>query len=201
MDNTPENKGTLEKTTKSSFISSFYDYFEIICFSLIAVLLLFSFCLRLCRVDGRSMNNTLYHGENLIISDLFYEPTQGDIVVFHLCNDYYSEPLVKRVIATEGQTVRIDFNTGDVKVDGTLIEEGYIFVDSGSYTMRGDFNPEFTDFENKIFEATVPKGHIFVMGDNRNNSSDSRSYLVGFVDENTVLGRALARVSPFTVFK
>lgn len=146
------------------------------------------------------MNKTLFHSENLIVSDLFYEAKQGDIIVFHLCNQSYNKPLVKRIIATEGQKIKIDFNSGEVSVDGKILTEDYIFLDGGSYVIRADFNPEFLDSDKKIFEATVPDGHVFVMGDNRNHSSDSRSYLVGFVDENTILGRVLCRISPFTVY-
>ena len=184
------------KTVKA--FSAIFDYFEIICLSLIAVLVIFSFGARLCRVDGDSMNNTLKNGEQLVTSDLFYTPKRGDIIVFHLCNDYYEQPLVKRVIATAGETVRIDYNTGEVRVNGVLLDEDYAFVEGGDYRFRTDLDTEYIDLETGIFEATVPEGHVFAMGDNRNNSTDSRSYLVGFVDERTILGRALFRLSPFT---
>lgn len=186
-----------------SILASLFDYFEIFAFSILAVLLLFTFCFRLCRVDGRSMNNTLYHEEMLITTNLFYEPQQGDIVVFHLCNDYYNQPLVKRVIAKEGQQVKIDLTAKEVYVDGILLEESYIYLDQGTYNPHGYFAADKLDTDkngHRVFTATVPEGHLFVMGDNRNHSTDSRSNMVSFVDEDAILGKALFRISPFTVF-
>lgn len=201
MENTPvTEKRTQREAREKKIFSEVFDYFEIVCISLVAVLLIFTFALRLCRVDGDSMNNTLTHGENLVISDVLYTPKRGDVVVFHLCNDYYSEPLVKRVIATEGETVRIDYNANTVSVNGKILDEDYIYLKGSKHYLRSDSISEYTDFENGIFEATVPEGHVFVLGDNRNNSSDSRSQTVGMVDTNVLLGRAIFRVSPFTFF-
>lgn len=187
-----------EREAVPKFFHAFFGYFEIVCLSLVAVLVFFSFGARLCRVVGDSMNQTLKNGEQLVTSDLFYTPKVGDVIVFHLCNEYYDEPLVKRVIATEGQEVYINFNTGEVKVDGVTLNEEYVYLEGDKYDLRTDFDPEYVDFERGLLQATVPEGHVFVMGDNRNNSSDSRSFLVGFVDERTILGRALFRLKPFT---
>jgi signal peptidase I len=201
MNNNEETVGErkpTERETAPKFFYAFFGYFEIVCLSLVAVLVFFSFGARLCRVVGDSMNQTLKDGEQLVTSDLFYTPKVGDVIVFHLCNEYYEEPLVKRVIATEGQEVYINFNTGEVRVDGAAIDEDYVYLEGGEYRLRTDFDPEYVDLERGILQATVPEGHVFVMGDNRNNSSDSRSYLVGFVDERTILGRALFRIKPFT---
>lgn len=185
-------------------LKSLFDYVEILGVAILAVLLIFTFGFRLCKVDGNSMNHTLANGELLITTNVFYEPRQGDIIVFHLSNGYYEQPLVKRVIATEGQRVEIDFIKGTVKVDGTTLEEKYIYVDGGEYDIRAEFNPEYLlkDDEGRIigFDATVPEGHVFAMGDNRNHSTDSRAVSVGFVDKDCILGKALVRISPFTVF-
>lgn len=185
------------------FLKSMFDYVEMFAISVVAVLFVFSFCFRHCQVDGNSMNNTLANKEMLVTTNLFYEPQQGDIVVFHLSNDHYKQPLVKRVIATEGQTVKINFINGEVTVDGRLLDERYIFVDGGIYRVKIDFDRYYMrpdDNGDLVFEAKVPEGKIFVMGDNRNHSTDSRSHLVGFVDKDCVLGKAILRIKPFTVF-
>ena len=200
-----ENKnGEKRKGGAHSALRSFFDYVEIFAFSVLAVLLIFTFCFRLCRVDGHSMNNTLENGEMLIATNLFYEPEQGDIIVFHLSNDYFRQPLVKRVIATEGQNVEINFTTGEVIVDGIALDEDYIFLDGGEYDIRYEFNRQYlvTDEDGSVigFHATVPDGHVFAMGDNRNHSTDSRAVSVGFVDKNCILGKALIRISPFSLF-
>ena len=204
---TTEGEASAEETPKKTAfdaLKSLFDYVEVFAFAILAVLLIFTFCFRLCRVDGNSMNNTLTHGELLVTTNIFYEPQQGDVIVFHLSNNYYRQPLVKRVIATEGQTVEIDFVTGEVKVDGTPLNEDYIFVDGGEYDIRSEFNNKYlirNDEGNVVgFAATVPEGHVFAMGDNRNHSTDSRAVSVGFVNEDCILGKALIRVAPFTVF-
>ena len=184
---------------KPPLIHDVFDYVEVFVFSVLAVLIVFSFGARLCRVSGDSMNNTLKHNEMLIISDIFYEPSAGDIIVFHQTGKWYNEPIVKRVIATEGQKVKIDFYKGEVYVDGVLLEEDYAFVSGDRYISRGYPDYDF-DRSTGIFETVVPEGQLFVMGDNRNNSTDSRSSHIGFVDKRRVLGEVKFRISPFTVF-
>lgn len=183
-----------------SVASSLYDYMEIFAIAVISVLFIFTFFIRLCRVDGDSMNNTLRNNEMIISSDLFYTPKQGDIIVFHLSNDYYSEPLVKRVIATEGQEVEINFKNGVIKVDGVVYDDEHAYISGGKYLERLDFNDEYIVKEGitTYFRATVPKGCVFVLGDNRNGSSDSRTDRVGFIDVDCILGKAILRLSPFT---
>lgn len=193
-----------EKRGSFDPIGSLVEYAEILVFSVAAVLLLFTLVVRLCQVDGSSMRNTLYNGEMLITTSLG-EPQQGDIIVFHMTTDTPTAPLnealVKRVIATGGQTVRIDYKTATVSVDGQVLEEPYVALMDGNGTDIGHMQllPAYGfDRTTGIFEAVVPEGCLFVMGDNRNNSADSRSTAVGFVDERRVLGRVLLRVSPFT---
>lgn len=131
---------------------------------------------------------TLENGERLIISHLFYEPSAGDIVV--LCGEADHEEgknLIKRIIATGGQTVDIDFELGQVYVDGEALSEPYTL------------EPTYLD-EGTEFPLTVPEGEIFVMGDNRNGSRDSRSLSVGTIKEEYIVGRVLFRFFPFDRF-
>lgn len=154
---------------------------------LIFVVVLFVFGIRLVSVVGESMYPTLYEGDKLtLLSNFIYEPEVGDIVVLK-SEAYFRGPLVKRVIADEGQTVDIDFSTGEVWVDGVLQDEPYI----NELTYRND---------GTEFPVTVPEGCIFVMGDNRNHSSDSRDPNIGCVDKRYVLGKALSIVTPFSRF-
>ncbi len=197
------------KAPKETFVSILFDYMEIVVLSVCAVLLLFTLVGRLCQVNGNSMRNTLYDGEMLITTSLD-TPEPGDIVVFHQTatdgiGRQLNEPLVKRIIATEGQTVRIDYKAAEVCVDGKLLDESaYVaLLNPSTHRELGiwvQYPDHHYDREAGIFEVTVPEGHYFVMGDNRNNSADSRSNEVGFVDERRILGKVVLRVKPFTVF-
>ena len=184
----PEEAPVAEEPQKPGFISSLFDDLEIFVYSAIAVILIFTFGFRLTNVMGPSMEDTLIQDEKLLISNLFYEPEQGDIVVFHELG-YYNEPIVKRVIATEGQVVDIDFSTWTVTVDGVPVEEDYRKLTLG---------PQLTS--DYTYPMTVPENCLFVMGDNRNHSADSRSSLIGFVDCRQILGRVICRISPFDRF-
>ena len=191
---------------KESIAAFLYDFLEIIVFSVAAALLMFTLFFRVCRVDGNSMKNTLHNGETLITSNLA-KVEAGDIVVFHQTSDVYerfNEAIVKRVIATEGQTVRIEYATGNVYIDGVLLDEPYVALLNSmgqeiGYWDQAPSMPGFS-YETGVFETTVPEGCYFVMGDNRNNSADSRSVQVGFVDTRRVLGKAVFRLKPWTVF-
>ncbi len=159
-----------------------YEWAQSLVTALVLCILVFMFVIHPVDVNGHSMNNTLYHGDKMIVSNLFYTPKQGDIVVFRK-DEYKSEALVKRIIATEGQTVEIDFEKGIVYVDGVPLDEPYIAEDT--------YIP--LDFAGA---QTVPEGCVFVMGDNRNRSTDSRKAEIGMVDTRLILGKVLYIVFP-----
>lgn len=181
------NSKKKQKKEQTSLALEAYKVLSDIISCLIFVVILFVFGFRLVTVVGESMYPTLHEGDNLtLMSNFIYEPQVGDIVV--LRSEAYSRgPLVKRVIADEGQTVDINFDTGEVWVDGVLLQEDYI-------------NEETHRNDGTQFPVTVPEGCIFVMGDNRNHSSDSRDPSIGCVDKRYVLGKALSIVTPFSRF-
>lgn len=182
-----QKKSKKKNREQTSLALETYKVLADIISCLIFVVVLFVFGFRLVTVVGESMYPTLHEGDNLtLMSNFIYEPQVGDIVV--LRSEAYSRgPLVKRVIADEGQTVDIDFDTGEVWVDGVLLQEDYI-------------NEETHRNDGTQFPVTVPEGCIFVMGDNRNHSSDSRDPSIGCVDKRYVLGKALSIVTPFSRF-
>lgn len=186
--------------------SSIFEIVEMFAWAVFIVLIVFTFFLRLCRVDGGSMENTLYDRQNLLLYSFNYTPEQDDIIVFHLTNpeDNLEKTMVKRVIATGGQTVEINFKTAKITVDGVEYADSHAvlkdrFTDKiiNRYTLTAEHH---YDPVTQTFSATVPEGHVFVMGDNRNNSKDSRDNDIGFVDTRCVLGKAVLRLAPFTVF-
>ncbi|MBE6963796.1 MAG: signal peptidase I [Ruminococcaceae bacterium] len=161
-----------------------YEWVQALVYSVLAVVVLFTFVVRLIGVDGRSMVPTLRHGDRLLVlNPILYDGYRyGDIVVLRKAT-FMEEPIVKRVIATEGQTVDINFRTGEVYVDGKLLKEDYI--------NELTFQEEGTEFP-----LIVPKGEVFVMGDNRNHSADSRHSGLGTVDCRYMLGKAVAIAFP-----
>ena len=182
-----------------SLIRAIFEYFELFVASLCIVFLVFMFGVRLCNVRGESMEKTLYAGERLLISDLFYEAERGDIVVFHQTGDYLNEPVVKRVIATGGETVVLDYRSNPQTIVVTVYNGDMTEVlDESTYAYYD--GTKKSDYNNKTEQYRVPEGYLFVLGDNRNNSADSRSPAIGLVDERRVLGKVIVRVFPLSRF-
>ena len=196
---TPEQQKEKESEKKPPLrervLQALYDFFEVLATVTVTVMLLYAFGCRLQIVDGTSMLKTLHDGERLVVSDLGYEPRRGDIVIIHRIDAApYSQPIVKRVIALPGQTVDIDFDTWTLTVDGEVIEEPYRWLDLSRETLGCEYP----------LPITLGEHEIFVMGDNRNGSADSRQEELGPVDIRTAVGHALMRVWPrstFTVFE
>jgi len=178
------------------------DWFDTVVTSIVAIIVIFALVTRLSTVDGGSMNPTLNDQERLMITDFCYEPAYNDIVVVWTDNLYneltgeMGEAIVKRVVGLPGDTIRVDTEEGAVyrngekleteEIDGIIYEDGHMIQD---YTT-----------EPYSMEVTVPEGRVFVMGDNRNNSVDSRDGRVGLVDMNYIIGKAYLRVAPFERF-
>ena len=186
---TPAPEETNEENTKEkkrkpgAFAADLYGWFQALAFALAFLLIFFTFFGRIIGVDGHSMDPTLNDQDMLYLSSFRYEPQQGDIVVLQKNFEGINKPIVKRVIATAGQTVDIDFNLGQVYVDGELLDEDYI----NDYTYRE---------EGTVFPLTVPEGEVFLMGDNRNHSNDSRDSSLGTVDTRLLIGKAVFLVFP-----
>lgn len=195
---TPKNPEEVKKP--KDLFGDFMEICESVITSIFVVLIIFTFICRPVTVDGKSMNPTLQHQDKLLLTTFLYTPKVGDIVVLEnnksnllregsdsevVTGFGLNKKLVKRVIAEGGQTVDIDFENGIVTVDGEQLSEDYINAP--------------THFDSGAFDypVTVPEGYVFVMGDNRNASLDSRAPQVGFVKNEDVLGKAVLRFYPF----
>ena len=161
-----------------------YEWIQCVVVALVVCVLIFVFAARVIDVVGHSMVPTLQDGDKIIITRLVRSYDRGDIVVLRK-DTYREEPIVKRVIAVEGQTVDIDFYNGVVYVDGEALDEPYV--------NELTYQPE--DFTEPV---TVPEGCVFVMGDNRNNSTDSRTASIGCVDTRYIMGKVVFRILPLS---
>lgn len=185
------NKPEQPKLTKAEeFKLDLYFWLQALVMALVALILLFTFVGRIISVDGPSMLPTLHDGDLMLLQSIAYTPEQGDVVVLTKDFSHYTDqPIVKRVIAVGGQTVRIDYDESKVYVDGVALDEPYI---NEAIMYRPSPGSDLN-----IDELTVPEGSVFVLGDNRNNSSDSRHYELGAIDNRCILGKAIMILLPF----
>lgn len=197
MNNNPEQPVTIfeeqpsQEPSKSPVIRDLLDYLGIMVLALCLVISLFSFSgLRLCTVDGDSMLNTLYNGERLVTWGLFYSPQREDIIVFHQTSEEYptlNKPIVKRVIGLPGDTVYIN----------RLNQKATVIDDKGNIVLSEE---GLSGIPNSVYYTcySVTEGNVFVLGDNRYNSLDSRSSQIGLVDQRRILGKVVFRLTPFS---
>ena len=175
-----------EETKQNTWKSDLYFWLQALVMVLAVLILIFTFVGRIIVVDGISMEPTLYHGDLLLLQSVGYTPKQGDVVVLTKAFRDVDGPIVKRVIAVGGQTVDIDYDAGTVAVDGQVLDEPYILEEM--------LWPSSSHMQETHFE--VPEDSIFVMGDNRNGSTDSRHEWLGSIDEDYILGQAVAVLWP-----
>lgn len=179
----PDTKNFQVVKEKKSPWEIVYEWMDSFVFSIILILIVFVFGFRVVGVDGESMMPTLNNMDWLAVQAINSTIERGDIVVITQPN-ITNKPLIKRVIAVGGDTLDINFMTGEVKVNGEVIDEPYIMAPTHN---QGDFNKPIR----------IPEGYLFVMGDNRNDSLDSRFDSIGIIDERYVLGVASVRLFPF----
>ena len=164
-------------------------WFTIFCGVMIVLLLINTFVIKLALVDGRSMYPTLQDNQLMLVFRPGYTPAGGDVVVIHTGNGIFNRDyIVKRVIATQGQSVTIDYDLDTVTVDDTILTEPYLNSEEGDTMLPRD--------DRSVVHYTVPEGCVFVMGDNRNHSADSRSDKYGMIDTSKIVGRVVLPVLP-----
>lgn len=173
-------KDKKEQSAKEKVVINLYDLVSILASAIVTIAIIFTFVFRVVGVSGTSMVPTLNNGDWLLVSAADFEPKYGQIVIITQPNAF-DKPLVKRIIATENQVVDINTSTGEVSVDGKVLDEPYI-------------NNLTIDDEGTDFPVTVPEDCVFVMGDNRQGSTDSRSSMVGFIQEEYIMGVAKYKV-------
>ncbi len=181
-----------QQEAPSSFRLDLYFWTQALVMALVFLILAFTLLGRVIGVVGSSMVPTLHDSDLLLLQSIGYTPSQGDVVVLRKPGfpPDGTAPIVKRVIAVGGQHVQVDYGQGAVYVDGVALDEPYIAEE-----MYDRYNPDMS-----VLDVTVPQGSVYVMGDNRNHSSDSRHIALGTVDERYVLGRVLCVVFPFQDF-
>ena len=176
-----------KKEESGRFSSALFDWAESLVIAVLFVVVLFTFVFRIVIVDGQSMESTLHNGELMLVSSNSYEGERGDIIVLY--SDSFHRPIVKRIIAVAGDTVDIDFDNAQVYLNGEVLDEPYL----------DDFY--YYDYEGVDFPQTVPEDCVFVLGDNRTGSTDSRSPSIGMVSTDAVIGKVYYTIFPFSSFR
>lgn len=184
-----------------------YEWAGALVNAIVTVVLIFAFVCGVFRVDGRSMLPTLEDEQYMLVSRLFYTPKTGDIVIFSKMDGHFinpltgrESPLVKRVIGVEGDTVRIDYNENAVYVNDVKLDESYLASQLKMHPLGYEGITMQDMGDGRVFEHIVSEGCVFVMGDNRNDSRDSRDIDVQEVDRRYILGRLLLRITPLSKF-
>jgi len=202
---TEENTSALDKKDKKRYAAAeVMDWFDTVIGSITAIIVVFALVTRLSTVDGGSMNPTLVNEERLMVTDFMYTPQHNDIVVvwtdglYNEITEEYGKAIVKRVVGVAGDTISLDTDEGVVYRNGKALPIDYV---GGILYEDGHPIEDYTSENLDMYgEITVPEGYIFVMGDNRNNSIDSRDIDVGLVDVNEIIGKAYLRVAPLERF-
>lgn len=197
-----KKKEKFEIVNPDGAASGVFDWIRCVIFAVVIVVFCLTFFVRIVEVDGTSMMDTLSNKDKVIVTDLFYTPHNDDIIVISHAQDY-SKPIIKRVIATEGQTVKLDFKNEKIYVDGLELSEPYIkgttFSGIGSIDdIEKVVTP--TDTGDSSISFIVPEAELFVMGDNRGVSMDSRNPKIGLIDVKNVIGKAQVVAFPFNHF-
>ena len=173
----------------SPAVRSVMEWVETIVMAVVLVAVAFTFVARVITVDGVSMEPTYYNGDRVLVTKLAGQARQGDVVIVV---GALEEPIIKRVVATEGQTVDFDPELGEVTVDGQPLPGSVFGIEDGI-----TFVPDLPGMVME-FPQTVPEGCVFVLGDNRDNSTDSRFVTVGLVDQRNILGKVVFSLYPFS---
>lgn len=189
MSDTEQERQEEKQAPGEKLLRSVFEWTETIVMAIVLVAVVFTFIVRIITVDGGSMQPTYYHGDRVLVTSFGAEAEQGDIVIVI---NALKEPIIKRVVATGGQTVDFDANSGEVVVDGVPLP--------GSAFGIADGITYLPERPGKILEfpQTVPSGCVFVLGDNRGNSTDSRFYEVGMIDRRNILGKVVFNVFPLS---
>lgn len=177
---------TSEKPVVPRKLFLIFEWMEAIVASFIVIVFIFTFIFRVVAVDGQSMYPTLDDQSRILISGVFYKPKYGDIIV--ITHETSKDiPIIKRVIGVAGDTVEIDYTDGTVILNGEPLIEHYI-------------REPITPILGYEFVVKVPEGHVFVLGDNRNQSDDSRVAEIGMINEKLIMGKAVFQIFPFSKF-